>query len=468
MIVRSCSASLIGRSWSAVAAPCKEVLVAHLSQRQFCTHPASKSSAIIKKAKKKKKEVDEEWLKEFPDMPLWRERTDGEPQEKSSWGIYRNRPREPVPMSIRYETLPHMYTRQQHVAQHSQEDVGKYYEVADKVASGVPGWLSKALEPELSRCQNCLRIRQPGYDIVQQLKKVDEGAADSWAGQAVAITGRAGVGKTATLHYVAQYAVEQGWLLLSTFGDEFLHERLGFLNPSPHDEAIFDQPRYFAKYLSTLLHSNGELLARVRLKQTHYAQYKWALDESKGSFEMEELAKVDAPPGQTLRDLVEYAVKNPSQVAPLLQDIMRELYLATEVKILVLIDDRNKWDMISSFNDPRKDGRVPLMGHNLGLVDAFTSFTVAAPKNGVCVWATCGQRHAFQRKVPQHLEKAHHHFALDAYNDQELWACVTHYTLSDFCKRPVLHSQVNKNYVAVLKGFTGSVPKEIHNYLNLF
>lgn len=342
-----------------------------------------------------------------------------------------------TPIAERVEKLPGVYTAQALVSEHSAEDVGKFYQVQRGDAMpGFPVALDKAMEAEFHGSRDYMMIREPAFGFVQQMKKLESGDDKSIAGKRFGISGRKGCGKSAAVHYIAQFAAQRpNWLVLGTAGDEFPKDLLGLIQVNPHRTQVFDQPPLTQQWIGDIVKGQKEALSQIKLKR----KYKYALA------------------GDTLYDLAVFA-SNPENVADVsttLYDFIEEARMATEVPVLVAIDSINAWDGVSDFPDPDNLFRR-LPAARLALVDAMATFMLAPPVNGATVFALT--HHAKLMHGGDHLSRADAILKCEPYSDAELANAVQHYAVSNVIVRQLDSDQ---HFLGSIKILTGAVPREL-------
>jgi len=232
----------------------------------------------------------------------------------------------------------------------------------------IPPQLQRSMAQEFMGGGGYQMIRQPGLQIVDGLKQIH--AANKLGNKRVfGVRGSTGTGKSASLHYAAQYIREQNaltpekpWLLVATRGQEFSTEKRGFIAPSSVRPGLYDQALYTMDYFGAMLKTEAEALRLISLKRK------------------DKLADVVWPEGKvgtTLYDLVELASTDREQAPRLLYDFVAELRLPTEVPVCVMIDNLNVWDQVCEFIEPFT--YTKLDPRKLALVDAFSYFQREAP-----------------------------------------------------------------------------------------
>lgn len=355
----------------------------------------------------------------------------------------------PMPSSEhRHEVLPTLYLGEKPIADHTASDLGKYYTVGADVLASMPPNVHRTMSQEYMGGGPYHMVRSPGFEIVQALKQIEAGgeSAKSVKQRVFGVRGESGCGKSAALHYATQFAREQTkrnpskpWLLVATRADEFSTETKGFIAPSAVKEGIYDQALYTMEFFTNLLKTESPALKLIALKRTRlYGDIVWPEGQT----------------GTTLFDLVSLASTDREQAPRLLYDFTAELKRATEVPVLVVLDNLNVWDQVCEFIEPYTYQHLD--PRKLALVDAFSWFTTKPPGNGASVWALT-TRHAT-------LNSAHRHFqyrdvnGLDSwwYSAAELKNCVVHYSVSEF-----ILSDVDQDLISRINGLTGKVPRDV-------
>lgn len=216
-------------------------------------------------------------------------------------------------------------------------------------------------------------IRSPGFEIVQALKKIENGGDEtkSVKQRVFGVRGESGCGKSAALHYACQFAREQTrmnpskpWLLIGTRADEFTTETKGFIAPSPLKDGIYDQALYTMEFFKNMLKTESAALKKIKLK-------RWAVYDDKP------IAWTDGVKGETLFDLVTLASTDREQAPRLLYEFVGELKHKTEIPVLVAIDNLNVWDQVCEFIEPYTYKKMD--PRKLALVDAFNWFIERPP-----------------------------------------------------------------------------------------
>lgn len=285
--------------------------------------------------------------------------------------------RRPMPSSSqRLELLPSVYLGPKPISSHGSSDAGRYYSVDEELLKTIPPTIHRSMAGEYMGGGMYHMIRQPGLDIVQTLATVEAVGARNGGKLPYALNkrvfglrGASGCGKSATLHYLAQYAREQSrsnpdrpWLLVATRGEEFTRETRGFIAPSLTKPGVFDQALYTMEFFANMLKTEGEALKRIKLKRgAKYDDVQWP----------------EGAKGETLFDLVSLASTDREQAPRLLYDFTAELKRATEVPVLVLLDDYNIWDQPTEFIEPLTYDKMH--ARRLALVDAFSWFAQKPP-----------------------------------------------------------------------------------------
>lgn len=80
---------------------------------------------------------------------------------------------DPLTFDERLRDFSQAYTRFQRVTEHTQEDVGKFYNMGEAAYEAIPPQLTnKHFKIDLDYCGPYLMVRQEGFDLVQQMKKL--------------------------------------------------------------------------------------------------------------------------------------------------------------------------------------------------------------------------------------------------------------------------------------------------------
>lgn len=189
-------------------------------------------------------------------------------------------------------------------ADHTEKDVGLLYELDGALLERVPNEVGKCMTLPFRRSGAYHMVRQPGLSIVQELKAIQkqsraEREANVTSKRVFAVRGPRGTGKSATLHYLAQYARQNGWLLLATNGHEFPCEKLGFIKQSPDKEGHYNQALYSSAWLDKMCRTNESELKQISLKGSY--DYNWNIPD------------VTFAEKKTLYDFAMLAAKDPTQ-----------------------------------------------------------------------------------------------------------------------------------------------------------
>jgi len=280
-------------------------------------------------------------------------------------------------------------------------------------------------------------IRQPGLEVVEYLKKVEAGLDGALR---FSVGGAPGFGKSVTLHYIAQYAIQQKWLVLNTSGREFPHERMGFIRASGVDIGIWDQPLYTKKWFASLLEHQREQLAKIPVLGEY--SFDWNTPEN-------------------LAEMLEWCVDEATdeQVGTVLDGFVTEIKQQADVPTLILADDYNEWDLISSFTDPATMKRIP--SRNMGLVSAFDKLIQEPPASGVSIFALTSKAHIrnARKQIAGTL-----HVNVPNYSDQEVVAAVHYYHHSTVLLKPLSQDLA---FMGQLKMYSGNVPSHVREYCSL-
>jgi hypothetical protein len=413
-------------------------------------------------------------------------------------------------LAKRLETSTGVYTAEKSTAQHSAEHKSRYYEIDSEVLDRMPPFYRerKGFNAELTLKSHYMMVREPGMKIVQRMKAIDQEGGNALLG----VCGMRGSGKSTTLHYATQYALEKDWLVVGCDGEDFPSDLLGMISyrctkatqgSELHEYNVYNQPKLAARFFETLIKTQGANLAKIDLKGG--TLWDWVAlgdveeeavqaateggeattsrgDESEDTDDVDidfeyvdedELAALNAEaetedlrverlkaqaaagPKRTLLDLATLAVVSSEQVNDIVYDFVNELKLATEVPVLVVIDSLNRWDHKTQFHNP-VNLHKKLLARQLSLVDAFSEFQTTAPKNGMTLFALSSS--ARQILGQHYLDQADEVIRVLPYDSHELKQCVLHYKAHE-----VIASKVDPWFLARTKGFSGGVPRDVYD-----
>jgi len=159
-----------------------------------------------------------------------------------------------------------------------------------------------------------------------------------------------------------------------------------------------------------------------------------------------------APSCHTLYDLVQLAHQDQNLAPVILYDFIDELRQATEVPVLVLMDNVNVWDVASDYVDRYHHSR-PLPARRLALVDAFSTFQHISPSNGASI--SCTASHSTLTSLPDYFNlRKVRPVLLPAYSHQQLQHALVHYHVCG-----ALLNDVTPALVAKVKNLSGGMPK---------
>nr|BAK00618.1 predicted protein [Hordeum vulgare subsp. vulgare] len=175
----------------------------------------------------------------------------------------------PAPVSERAQTDPLLYVDQPLVRFHTEADMFRYFPVSPDVLTKIGPEMNKPLNDEFKHAGNFLMIRPPAFNIVQKLKTVTKGDA----GLLLSAHGERGCGKSATLHYAMQYAIQEKWLLVAVRGDHIMNDTLGLITRNKQDPSVWDQPRWTAKFFTELVQSQGDRLKQISLQRAETKEF---------------------------------------------------------------------------------------------------------------------------------------------------------------------------------------------------
>lgn len=358
------------------------------------------------------------------------------------------------PHDVRVQKLPQVYMEQCKLADVQEEDVGKWYLCREQDIGRLPLCLSIAhkmlFEATLSEH---MMIRQPTFDLIQVLNEIKaEDTQDSANGKSVGVHGPRGTGKSLTLNLVAQYALQNDWLLIACRGEDLVRDLLGFISPSEQKPGIFEQNRYAREWCRYMLESQGNKLKRIKLKNKY--DYTWKSPET-GT---DALGLECEEEGVTLHDLATQATINVETAASVVYDIVKELELVEpeEMKVMVVMDNVNVWDQNSRFRFPDSPHKS-IPARQLSMVDAFSRFMLPKPLgSGLSVWAITAGGHATLTQSQGHLAATDFAIGTSIYDDDEFVSSLSH------CKTSkLIQSDVDPFFIARVKGLTGNVPRDV-------
>ena len=335
--------------------------------------------------------------------------------------------------SERLSSLPQLYSNTE-IAAHSRVDVDKYFLLSAEQQQSIPSALLPPLADEWRLTGGYMQLHAAYLPLIERLARVhDELSGRSALMKPIGVHGGHGVGKSALLTYLSVWAKERGWLVVAVRADEFTMEQLGWIEASSERPGLFEQPLYSQYWLSQLAAAQPHLLANIALK----AQYPFAAN-CRSLLDLLHLARDDV----TLSTSVLYAT-------------VAELRTASEVPVLVLMDNVNVWDGLSQFVDPDSRSALPLPARRLALVDALSAFQHVSPLLGASVFATTA--HATKRNLHAHFNtRKVRPLLLQPYSHRALQHALVHYHVSG-----VLIAEVDAQLVGKVKMLSGAVPKDV-------
>lgn len=331
------------------------------------------------------------------------------------------------------------YIDKPNLRDHTMGDLGRYYQIPDHIVESMPNQLHKCTKREFDAVKGPINmIRNPGWKIVQSMK--------NWQGtpqekaqvkeQLHCIYGPVGFGKSFSINYIAQYALQAGWLLIPIDANEFSSDVYGLISPNKQDPTIYDQPRMTKKYFEDLINNKliSVALSKIKLK----------LPASKAS--------LGNTADTTLLDLLQQGCKVASDMTAVLTHFCNEIAIANEVPVLIAIDSINRWDMDSPFVDPN-DTFKQIPSGKLALVNKFTRFVTEAPANGMSVYATSS---LYSSEYIDLLRKcAHKSHEMRTLRHEQLVNVMKHYHTSQY-----IATEATEDNVAFFKIMTGSIPAQ--------
>jgi hypothetical protein len=301
-------------------------------------------------------------------------------------GIYQLpmlRPEAPEYMVERLAVFPDNYVTRSLPSAHTKEDLGKYFEVDAAVDKALPKALEKIVETEFRRTKSRLMmLRQPSLHIRHSIDAVSESGdpvALAKVPRVIGVKGLRGCGKSFTLHYAAQAAVEREWLVLFLRADDVINDKYAMIERLPDNPASFTQNRLCQRELRILMREQGERLAAMPVQRPQTLAFlrsapptlpTGALEEEHQAlgFSPEQIkedgAQMEALLGPsdadatlekpTLAHLVRHAITAYKPGFSAMRLLIDELKLPTSKPVLIAIDNFNAFDHVSAFYDPDK------------------------------------------------------------------------------------------------------------------
>ena len=217
---------------------------------------------------------------------------------------------------------------------------------------------------------------------------------------AVVLDGGAGYGKTTTLHIALDVFRKAGWITMYLPSPTMFTEGGTVVRPSRVEELanVFDQPEVTIPYLKNFYSMHKEQLVQVKVKQDH-------------------LQKL----GPNLLKLVEHGLRNVTESSYVLQAVRQELVLATEVPVLIAIDEIDALYLQSIYAYKHQK----LWPSNLSGTRPFQMFDLmglnpaAKPKNGFVLAATSSRYGGKAKEVSKRVNFLKHRVDVKPFSKQE-------------------------------------------------
>ena len=217
---------------------------------------------------------------------------------------------------------------------------------------------------------------------------------------AVVLDGVAGCGKTTTLQVAVDTFRKAGWLTLHLPSPTMFTEGGLSVRPSKVDTLpnVFDQPEVTVPYLKRLYKLHRNELVKVKVKQDH-------------------LKKV-AP---NLLKLVEHGIRKVVESSFILNAVRQEMSLATEVPVLIAIDEVDSLYLKSIYAYKQVD----LWPSNLAGVRPFQIFdltglsNVAKPVNGFVLGATTARFGNKSKELDKRVDYKMHKVTVEPFSKDE-------------------------------------------------
>eukprot|EP00823_Brevimastigomonas_motovehiculus_P004310 TRINITY_DN281_c0_g1_i1.p1 TRINITY_DN281_c0_g1~~TRINITY_DN281_c0_g1_i1.p1 ORF type:complete len:516 (-),score=135.65 TRINITY_DN281_c0_g1_i1:167-1714(-) len=306
--------------------------------------------------------------------------------------------------------------------------IGTYVHVPD--LAKIPATLRKPIAAEMDRTGNYVFMRGPLFSALHQLKAFSQTTTPS--GYVMCMQGERGCGKSIGVATATTYAMQAGWLCLTTVGEEFPNDPFGLITVNKDKPTIFDQSRLTLRFFRNLRDHQAATLKKIQLKCRSY------------SLKSENVTRF-----VTLFDLVSHGSHSVTQSSEVLYDFVEEIRRTTETRVFVGIDNMNYWDQNSAFLHPKTF--LPLPSRQLALVDAFSSFVTDPPVNGFVIFAlTSGATMKFAKDYYKSANRLTHCLR---YSDEELVKCLRHYRVSG------VHSNaVTPQVYTYMQAISGAIP----------
>jgi len=228
--------------------------------------------------------------------------------------------KEPPKPRRTYETNP---------ANHSFEDVGKFYVIPENdmiTLFSIGGFPNKHTEAMKMFAENSMMIRKPAVEIMDYMKMADY----SKPAIRYLIYGMIQTGKSLCLNHIIHYAHLQDFLIFHVpYVPYWLKWNRGVANASEVTPGMHDLPLVGASLLTNFQLQNARLLKELNLRTTE--EYAWNERES---------CPVDTP----LEEMVAFGVSRSKYSCIVVRHLISELKKAStagRLKLLIAIDGYN-------------------------------------------------------------------------------------------------------------------------------
>ena len=274
-----------------------------------------------------------------------------------------------------------------------------------KLVDGLPGHWQK---PELLADETReVYIRHFAQDLINNIDRYVRGVElgptpleQQIKTGAVVLDGNAGYGKTTTLNIALDVFRKAGWITMYLPSPAMFTEGGIVVRPSRVEKLanVFDQPEVTIPYLKNFYSMHKEQLAEVKVKQDH-------------------LQKL----GTNLLKLVEHGLRNVTESSYVLQAVRQELVLATEVPVLIAIDEIDALYLQSIYAYKHQK----LWPSNLSGTRPFQIFDLmglnpaAKPKNGFVLAATTAKYGGKTKEVSKRVNFSKHRVNVQPFSKQE-------------------------------------------------
>jgi Mitochondrial ribosomal death-associated protein 3 len=405
------------------------------------------------------------------------------PRKLSWWVEQLSHPDAPESWEERLFLQPDLYLTEDKntPATHTEADIGQYYEVDEEMHARIPEHIRKVMENEYEVVSGrYMMVRESGFSLVNYLKFFS-GQIDlppftevhpTLQKRVFLLTGMRQCGKTAALYYAAQHALQSKWLLLTTDMWSVIQDTPGLIVPSRRYEGLYDQPLLCRRMLDQWAEAMPEELSSIKLKldsTTDFLKHprvQLRLSDEAGTTEAADLAEIDpeseiatAAKPTNLFEFITFTRDELYPDADAFYQVLDELAIADETKLLLMIDGYNSRTHRSPFVNPRNLNRT-LDAGDLGVVHALEQFQTTAPKNGFTVLA---ESSLFTPKYTHELKQELWTIEADRYSLKELTTALSHYKLSQIIAAP----DIDKSFIARCIAASGGKPDEVLKFARL-